>query len=357
MAAGALIVLNSRIFPVTHRDEETALRRLPPPEKAHSKHDKRYGLLPILVLEKTPNLVQFMKVLMNAKSLVTLHPPSQNTTTSVGPFYAFYPSTQSDEIQKWIEEKAPSIMKDANFIVFEPVEDTGSKRQLMLSVALWSRVEKLAVKALILDQASVLCGNPTMPILGFIHYDWIGAAWKWAMEPSSPHHRGGNGAFSIRSPKHLLVLLQTQSPPPQGPPNEDMWFVRRLGEWEKQGDIRNGVDPPRLASYSLQTEFAVEEIPSPGHITPVAIFYLMHAMAFNDRESILYRCPEAKTLFPSLHEPKCAVLRCAKNMSIDVFAWMKMEGENRIDKCVDTCDILYHPVAAANWTRPTELSG
>jgi hypothetical protein len=295
-----------------------------------------------------------MKFLMNAKSLITLPPPRQNTTTSVGPFYAFYPSTQSDQIQKWIEENAPPIMKDTNFIVFEPVEDAVSKRQLFLSVALWSRVEKLAVKALVLDKESVLCGNPTMPILGFTHYDWIGAAWKWAMEPSSPHHRGGNGAFSIRSPKHLVVLLQSLTPPPQGP-NEDMWLVGRLGEWEKQGDIRNGVVPPRLASYSVQKEFAVEEIASPRHITPVAVYHLMQAMVFNDRESIVNRCPEAKTLFPSLHEPKCAVLQCAKNMSIDVFDWKAMVRENRIDKCVDMCDILYHPVAAANWTRPTEL--
>ena len=134
------------------------------------------------------------------------------------------------------------------------------------------------------------------------------------MEPSSPHHRGGNGAFSIRSPKHLVILLQSLTPPPQGP-NEDMWFVGRLVEWEKQGDVRNGVDPPRLASYSMQNEFAVEEIASPSHITPVAVYHLMQAMAFNDRESILNRCPVAKTLFPSLHEPKCAVLQCAKNIT------------------------------------------
>ena len=129
-----------------------------------------------------------------------------------------------------------------------------------------------------------------------------------------------------------LLQAETSNTPQAG--NEDMWFVKKLGAWEKQGDVRNGVHPPTLPPHSVQQEFSVETIPSPNGITPVAVYHLMRIMKNNDRRSILQRCPEAKTLFEALHEPKCT-LQCAKNMSIGAFEWDDLVREGKVDKCTD----------------------
>ena len=105
---------------------------------------------------------------------------------TVGPFYVFYPAKKHNHIQKWLQNEASSTLSDPNFVVFEPVQETAgdSRRDILLSVALWRRVAELADKAFVMDQMAVLCGNPTTPLVGFMEWDWIGAAQDWAQDPS-----------------------------------------------------------------------------------------------------------------------------------------------------------------------------
>jgi len=164
------------------------------------------------------------------------------------------------------------------------------RRGLLLSSWLWRSVAAEAV--LVLDTPVALCGNSPKRVTDFVgHYDWVGAAWKWA-KPGSVHEFGGNGALSLRNRTALLRVLSLHSPPAKG--NEDMWFVARLHALSLQ-------DPTiRLAPRSISESWAVEEI---FHASPFGVYHLMRSMDDTLRGRVLDFCPEARRLFPARHEP------------------------------------------------------
>jgi len=92
-------------------------------------------------------------------------------------------------------------------------------------------------------------------------HDWIGAACNFGQDLSSEHHLGGNGTVSVRSPKHLLHILQyyynqkqhqRQERQLEGVPgvpsrgNDDIWYVKQLRQCHDRNETRNGIPPPKL---------------------------------------------------------------------------------------------------------------
>jgi hypothetical protein len=204
-------------------------------------------------------------------------------------------------------------------------------------------MQLITEKVLCVDISSVLCSRPTYPVAWFVpQFDWIGAAWSWAEDLNSRHNKGGNGALSIRSPSHMLQILLHQQ---HESGNEDMWFVSKLRDWEESGEIRNGVPPPKLPSHHEQQLFAVEVVPSPQGHTPVGIYHLMIVMDYTNRNRMIESCPEAKRLFPPLHERTCVKLECPRNMSYNLFEWETRMKQSDFDKNTETCSIYHHPVA------------
>ena len=66
-------------------------------------------------------------------------------------------------------------------VVLSPVPESHKgldRKALLLSPWLWEHV--LAEKVLVFDTPVALCGNAPRTIGDFLHWDWIGAAWKWA---------------------------------------------------------------------------------------------------------------------------------------------------------------------------------
>jgi hypothetical protein len=370
VAICVLVVLQWDVIVVTTSSSEpSSVECVPtaPGQKISLSVDRRprrhYDVLPVLVLEGVPkNPIHLHKLLLNSLPRISLArkhnlksgnsmttTTTTDDTTSVGPFHGFYPSGKHKQWHTWLQKDASPLLKDDNFVRWEPVVNTTNRRDIWFSFSFWKRAADLADRVLILDSSAVLCGNPSSSLLDFLDYDWIGAAWKWAVDPASPLHRGGNGALSIRSPRHLMTLLSNgEDIPARG--NEDMWFVNRLNRWAEKGDTRHGIPPPNLPPYGHQIRFAVEEVAPPSDIIPVGVYHLMKTMDFKDRNGLLQKCPEASILFNPLHDPRCVVLQCPKNMSIGYFDMKKIEEQE--EDSVEKCNILHHPVAAVvqNWS-------
>lgn len=181
-----------------------------------------------------------------------------------------------------------------------------SQRALLLSVRFWRGIRHARV--LFFEVGStVLCSSAPAALDAFGHFDWVGAAWKWA-KPGSPYTVGGNGALSLRNRDALLAVLEQSRPPDKG--NEDMWYVSQLAATPRLPDPVGR--PPRLAPVNVSRRFAVEEVFDMGSPAPVGIYHLMRTLPYANRSRLLRLCPEAKLLFPVDHDPRCAV-RCPRD--------------------------------------------
>jgi len=324
---------------------------------SHAKDEgSRYDLLPVLLQDVNIGVTDIRMVVTEAIVRVNfVETNSSLPSLSIGTFHLIYPGNKPD-----IGEYYRKVLSDLD-VVIESFEGVDNKRQMLYSPALWDRLNELADKVFFTDMSAALCSNPTTPIVSFARdYDWIGSAFFFAEEESSPFHRGGNGAVSIRSPKHLKPILQNSTAEElANAGNDDMWYVERLGRWEKSNITLFDVAPPKLPSWETQRRFGVEVVPSPPDVTPTAIYHLMIIMPFADRERMISICPEAKRLYPSLHEPTCALLECPQNMSYNMFEWNKRKEEDpNFDKCSDMCHAVYHPVGsqASMWANSTKLA-
>lgn len=174
------------------------------------------------------------------------------------------------------------------------------RKALLLSPWLWQQAHAEAV--LVFDTPVALCGNAPITVDDLAgHYDWVGAAWKWA-KPGSPHEWGGNGALSLRNASVVLNVLQdelaqsgTNAPlSVQTRGNEDMWFVRRLFEERRQ---RPHI---RLAPRAVSMQWVCEEV---CESRPFGVYHLMRSMSAETRSKVLAFCPEARRMFDSVHPP------------------------------------------------------
>eukprot|EP00547_Thalassionema_nitzschioides_P008339 CAMPEP_0194229104 /NCGR_PEP_ID=MMETSP0156-20130528/43718_1 /TAXON_ID=33649 /ORGANISM="Thalassionema nitzschioides, Strain L26-B" /LENGTH=335 /DNA_ID=CAMNT_0038961643 /DNA_START=263 /DNA_END=1270 /DNA_ORIENTATION=- len=320
---------------------------------------RKFDVLPLIVLEhpwKAPTLHQFVQdVYARVRISSTEDATSQ---LSVGPLHVYIPETKPNVFNYLKRE-----LHLTDVAVVQTCTEA-SKRECFLSLDLWKQTASLAHKVLVLDEYVALCGNPTRSILHYsLNYDWIGAVWSWASSEESPHHRGGNGALSIRNPLHLIAILESASAEKPTRGNEDMWFVKKLGEWEKQGSLRSNSTstlstPPKLASAIEQQSFAMETVIPPknnqrGSVTPVGVFHLMRTVSYADREYILQICPEAKRLFRNvLHDGRCS-LECASNFTSvkNYNQYQRYRKQEDFNSCRDICRVD-HPFleVMANWS-------
>mmetsp|Transcript_29817 Transcript_29817/g.92255 ORF Transcript_29817/g.92255 Transcript_29817/m.92255 type:complete len:109 (-) Transcript_29817:30-356(-) len=64
----------------------------------------------------------------------------------------------------------------------------------------------------------------------------------------------------------------------------------------------------RQAPKAVASRFAVEELtPADRKAPPVGVFHLMRTVPHTNRSKLLALCPEAKLLFPAVHDPRCKV--------------------------------------------------
>ena len=306
-----------------------------------AKKEEFFDVLPMMALEHEIHPKDLRTLITEVQTRILF-----KSELKTGPFWIYYPSAKPN-IAEYLEREA----RDLPNVFWKVIPHTEDRKQVLLSKEIWNDLQSKAEKILGVDISSVLCSNPTHTVAWWTpQFDWIGALWDWARDPQSRHHKGGNGALSIRSPKHLYqILLKWENDHPGEKPNgnEDMFFVSQLRDWEESGEDRNGVKPPQLPLPETQTKFAVEVVPSPHDHVPTGIYHKMIVMDHKERERMIESCPEIKRMFPSFHEPTCVQLECPKNMTYNLFNWnakKEEEGEN-FDKCAETCHVYYHPVA------------
>mmetsp|Transcript_27318 Transcript_27318/g.41346 ORF Transcript_27318/g.41346 Transcript_27318/m.41346 type:complete len:406 (+) Transcript_27318:126-1343(+) len=327
------------------------------PRRTSKQQPLLFDVLPLIVLEhpwKSPTLHQFVH---DAYARVRIKSSTAEDSWSVGPLHVFVPETKP-KVLNYLRRELSSL-EEPVVVVKTCTEPT--KRECFLSLDLWKQMESKSRKVLVLDEYVALCGNPTRTILEYAQqYDWIGAVWSWASKPESAHHRGGNGALSIRNPRHLVAILEQAANEKRTGGNEDMWFVKKLGEWEKNGHLLNNTsktnllpEPPILAPQDEQQSFAMETIiPKKKGVTPVGVFHLMRTVSYEDRDYILQLCPEARRLFRVFHDGRCS-LDCAANFTkIQNFnQYQRYKKQKEFNACHDVCRVD-HPFleVMANWS-------
>ena len=178
MAIGALAVLQWEAIVMTQSASNEA-DRIPTADPLPMDHQRqaRYGLLPVLVMEKPPKSpIQLHKLLLDFQPRISL--PRKNnlhianatssTSISICPLHGFSPSSKHGVWHTWLENGATDLLKDTSFIRWAPVTNTTDRRSILYSSTFWQRLSTIADKVLMLSEGGVLCGNPTSSLLDFI---------------------------------------------------------------------------------------------------------------------------------------------------------------------------------------------
>lgn len=184
-------------------------------------------------------------------------------------------------------------------IPIDLVSKFGMKRKFHYWTSQWMWESMLAEKVLVFNGNGAICSNANMSLLDgsatkfLSQFDYIGAPWK------NMYGLGGDGSISYRNATVMLEAIKFKGH--DGKSSEDYYFIQTLSEMNKS-ELKNY----RIASKEQTQLFGgipstLDKVDAPPFVISGTLPRLDHGV----RELVLELCPEAKIIFPSLHNPNC----------------------------------------------------